>query len=169
MFVEPPWINTPTWLGAAAVPARSVPIRLPRTILFELPEISTPMPVLPEMTFSSCGFVPPISTPVLAPTPMPNTLSGDVPTPGIATPPITLPRITSPAGSEPSPTASSLLPAMRLPAPVPGVEVAPPIVLPPPDEENPTPTTLGKARVPVLSVPIKSPSTRLPVVVGPKT
>ena len=89
---------------------------------------------------------------------MPMPLAGEIPPPGSATAPIALPRMTAwPSPSEMIPTA---LPAMRLPAPVPGDDVAPPTVLAEPPLSS-IPSLLGSATSPVASVPMKFPSTTI--------
>jgi hypothetical protein len=54
-------IITPRVLNTAATPDASVPIRLPATrlLVVVIPAISTPLSVLPEMTFPAPGKVPP--------------------------------------------------------------------------------------------------------------
>ncbi len=59
------------------------------------------------------------------------------------------------------------LPLIKLPAPVPGVVVKPPIVLPVAPELISTPVPLVTAAVPAALVPIKFPWTRLSVVLAP--
>ncbi len=78
-------------------------------------------------------------------------------------PSTTLPVVPEPAISTPF----SVLPLMRLPAPVPGVLVRPPIVSAVAPASISTPVALATATVPVASVPISSPSTTLPVVPEP--
>ena len=67
LFCAPWAISTPLIpFGSATAPKRSAPMMLPSMVLPEVcgpvlaPSISTPLPVLPEMTFFSPKAVPPM-------------------------------------------------------------------------------------------------------------
>src|SRR4051812_38104403 len=49
--------------GRARLPAASVPMALPRTVLLDEPEIVSPLPPLPEITLRALASVPPIVLP----------------------------------------------------------------------------------------------------------
>ena len=153
--------SMPTALGLARVPVESVPILLPATTLLVVPSsaMSTPSPLFSEMTLPAPAVVPPIVLPDAA-------LSISTPVPfAMETSPVTSVPMSLPATRFPVvlpleiSTPSFVLPEMTFPAPL----VMPPIVLLCAPRLTSTPTPLGRASVPVMSVPIRFPSTTMPV------
>ena len=158
LFDEPPWMRMPVSLPSGWAPLMSVPIRLPSTSSSWSPRMSPrPAPALPEITLPAVADVPPIvtssirlrTTPyVPLPRALVAVLSVPMKLPWIRPPTLALPNIRTPAWA---------LAEMTLPAPA----AVPPIVLPVAPAMTTMPFALPTGTVPVASLPIRLPSTRL--------
>src|SRR5665213_3668164 len=94
-FAAAPSISTPLpWLATTLVPVVSVPMKLLYTMFPDalLPEMSTPVPLFPEITFREAGVPPIVLLGTLLPVAVP------VAAPLMATPDPTLPDMTFPGG-----------------------------------------------------------------------
>src|SRR5262249_50068365 len=148
-----------------AVPAASVPMRLPATVLFAAPApwMTTPLAPLPEMTLPAAAVVPPM---VFAVAPL--RMLTPVPPLGRAAVPAALVPMKFPAtvlfDAPGMRRRAAPLPEMTLPA----AAVVPPMVFAEAPAVTITPwRMLATALLPMASVPTKLPWTRLPDVPAP--